>query len=180
MSDNKVECNRRLTNLFNESHVWLLKVAYNICKNSASASDLVSDLYLYLSKECREKIWWGESYNLIYCQKFLQHRWLNRAPKLNRYKLGDEGISEDLIWPEYDYDRDRRIMKAHQKVLKELNKLKKSKNFAQAMLYEMYWINSDDTLNDIAEKIGISKSTTFLAIKRIRLHLKEKIRNPFE
>ena len=178
MSNNRTECDKRLTNLYNESHEWLLKVSYNICKNHSHASDLVSDLYLYLSKECREKIWWGESYNLIYCQKFLQHRWLNRAPKLNRYKWGDDGINEDSVWIEYDYERDERIMEAHQSVLDELQKLKKTKHFAQAMLYELYWC-SNDTLDDVAKKIGLSKSTVFLAIKKIRLHLKREIKNPF-
>jgi predicted DNA-binding protein YlxM (UPF0122 family) len=46
------------------------------------------------------------------------------------------------------------------------------------MIYEMYW-NSDDTLQAVADKIGISKSTTFIAIKKIRKHLKLVIDNPF-
>jgi predicted DNA-binding protein YlxM (UPF0122 family) len=43
----------------------------------------------------------------------------------------------------------------------------------------MYWIENDDTLQELADKIGISKSTCFIAIKKIRKHLKEVIDNPF-
>jgi len=39
---------------------------------------------------------------------------------------------------------------------------------------------SDDTMIDVAKKIGISKSTTFISIKRIREHLKNTIRSPFK
>jgi DNA-directed RNA polymerase specialized sigma subunit len=46
------------------------------------------------------------------------------------------------------------------------------------MIYEIYW-TSEDTLQEVADKIGISKSTTFIAIKKIRKHLKGLIKNPF-
>ena len=39
---------------------------------------------------------------------------------------------------------------------------------------------SDDTLDEVANKIKISKSTTFLAVKKIRKILKEVINNPFD
>jgi predicted DNA binding protein len=34
-------------------------------------------------------------------------------------------------------------------------------------------------LDKLAKEIGISKSTTFLAVKKIRIYLKEVIENPF-
>jgi predicted DNA binding protein len=39
---------------------------------------------------------------------------------------------------------------------------------------------SNDTLDEVAKKIGISKSTTFLAVRKIRNYLKESIDNPFK
>jgi hypothetical protein len=39
---------------------------------------------------------------------------------------------------------------------------------------------SDKTLDEVASDIGISKSTTFLAVKKIRKHLKSVIENPYE
>jgi predicted DNA-binding protein (UPF0251 family) len=43
----------------------------------------------------------------------------------------------------------------------------------------MYWC-SEDTLDEVANKIGISKSTTFLAVKKIRKYLAEVIDNPYK
>jgi len=39
---------------------------------------------------------------------------------------------------------------------------------------------SDRTLDAVANDIKISKSTTFLAVKKIRQHLKEVINNPYD
>lgn len=173
------ECNARLTNLYNQHHQWLMKCSYNICKSKVEAEELCSDLYLYLSKECREKIWYADSYNLFYCQKFLSHRWLNRAPKRNRYNWTGIDLGFDIEDKDYDIERDIKVMRVYEGVMQELKNLQTTKLWPQARLYELYWM-SDDTLNEVAKKIGISKSTTFLAIKKIRNYLKDKLENPFE
>ena len=79
----------------------------------------------------------------------------------------------------YDYDKDMEIMKAYDDVKDELSRLKGTKLFAPATIYEMYWM-SDDKMMDVAKKIGISKSTTFSCIKKIKQHLKNTIPNPFK
>lgn len=176
----ETECNKRLDTLYRQSHVWLLQVGYNICKNAAEAQELVSDLYVYLAKKCRPQIWYDESYNLIYCMKFMNHRWLNRVQKLRRFQyIGAHTDFDDTHYKEYDYDRDVEVMRAYDDVMKELDALRITKMWPAARIYEIYWMG-DDTLNEVAKKIGISKSTTFLAIKKIRKHLKEVIKTPFD
>ena len=172
------QCNQRLTNLYRESHTWLLKASYNICKSFEESEELTSDLYVYLAKDCRQKLWWGNSYNLIYCQKFLRHRWYNRAGKLKRYHYESDIMVMDKADTPYDEQRDIEIMKAYDNVISELKSLQITRLWPAARLYEMYWM-SEDTLNEVAKKIGISKSTTFLAIKKIRNHMSETIKNPF-
>jgi DNA-directed RNA polymerase specialized sigma24 family protein len=172
------QCNKRLDTLYRESHTWLLKAAYNICKSFEESEELVSDAYVYLAKECRPKLFWGNSYNLIYLQKFLRHRWYNRAGKLNRYKYTDDISVMDKSDTPYDEQRDVDIMKAYDNVMQELKDLQITRLWPAARLYSLYWC-SDDTLNDVAKKIGISKSTTFLAIKKIRTHMALTIKNPF-
>lgn len=172
------ECNQRLDTLYRESHTWLLKAAYNICKSFEESEELVSDAYLYLAKECRPKLWWGNSYNLIYIHKFLKHRWLNRAEKLGRYKNTADIMVMDKSDTPYDEQRDIDIMQAYDDVMQELKDLQITRLWPAARLYSMYWC-SEDTLNDVTKKIGISKSTTFLAIKKIRNHMSETIQNPF-
>ena len=172
------QCNKRLDTLYRESHTWLLKAAYNICKSFEESEELVSDAYVYLAKECKPKLFWGNSYNLIYLQKFLRHRWYNRAGKLNRYKYTDDISVMDKSDTPYDEQRDVDIMKAYDNVMQELKDLQITRLWPAARLYSLYWC-SDDTLNDVAKKIGISKSTTFLAIKKIRTHMALTIKNPF-
>ena len=173
------QCNKRLETLYKESHTWLLKASYNICKSFEESEELTSDLYVYLAKECREKLWWGNSYNLIYCQKFLRHRWYNRAGKLKRYHYTSDIMIMDKGDIPYDEVRDEEIMRAHDDVMQELKDLQVTKLWPAARLYSMYWC-SEDTLNEVARKIGISKSTTFLAIKKIRKHMALTIKNPFQ
>jgi len=78
----------------------------------------------------------------------------------------------------YDTDLDVGIMDAYDAVMNEINRLKKTKGFSSAMIYEIYW-TGDDTLQEVADKIGISKSTVFTHLKRVRQHLKSVIKNPF-
>jgi len=173
-----LECERRLTNLYTESHNWLLQSAKKITKNIEEAEDLVMELYEYLHLKCNPKLFWGKnSYNLFYCSKFLHSRFINKTKKLNRTTYVEEIFPYEMDVP-YDTERDLAIQRAHEEVLEEISKLKKAKGFASAMIFELYWM-SDKTLDEVAKDIGISKSTTFLAVRRVRKYLKEVIENPF-
>lgn len=171
------ECAKRLETLYRDSHIWLSQVSYNITKNKEEAEDLTMELYEYLHKKQNPKIFYLNSYNLMYCMAFLKHRWINKTKKLNRVTYINEF---QLNEPDevYDVDKDMAIMRAHEEVQSEIKRLKNTKGFAPAMLYEMYW-GSDDTLQELADKIGISKSTCFIHIKKIRQHLQKTITNPF-
>jgi DNA-binding MarR family transcriptional regulator len=71
------------------------------------------------------------------------------------------------------------VVTAHEEVLQELKRLERTKMWTSAKLYSMYWMG-DDTLQELADKIGISKSTVFIQIKRMRKHLEKVIDNPFD
>jgi len=62
---------------------------------------------------------------------------------------------------------------------RELKHLEKTRMWASSKIFQLYWM-SDKTLDEVANDIGISKSTTFLAVKRIRKYLKEVINNPYD
>jgi DNA-directed RNA polymerase specialized sigma24 family protein len=173
-----ISCNKRLENFYKDSSVWLHQVSYNITKNREESEDLVADLWEYLIKKCHPKLYWKDSYNRMYAMAFLKHRWINKVKKLNRVKYVGE-IVHDEPFEEYDYDLDMNVVTAHQEVLQELKRLERTKLWTSAKLYQLYWVENDDTLQQLADKIGISKSTCFIAIKKIRKHLKEVIDNPF-
>lgn len=172
------ECEKRLINLHNESYRWLVSSANKITKNKIESEDLVQELYIYLHEKCNPKLFWGEhSYNLYYCSKFLHSRFINKTKKLNRTMYVDEVWDIETDKP-YDVEYDEKLQKAHDDVLDAIKGLKNTKQFASAMIWEMYYM-SDDTLDEVAHKIGISKSTTFLAVRKVRRILKEVIDNPF-
>ncbi len=177
-SSMQTECNRRLENFYKDSNIWLHQVSYNITKNREESEDLVADLWEYLIKKCNPKLYWKDSYNRMYAMAFLKHRWINKTKKLNRVKYVGEIVHDDPF-EEYDYDLDMGIVSAHEEVLAELKRLQTTKLWTSAKLYSLYW-ESDDTLQELADKIGISKSTVFIQIKRMRQHLKTVIDNPFE
>lgn len=174
----QIECERRLTNLYNQHNQWLVNEARKVTKNTEEAEDLVGELYEYLHLKANPKIWYKDSYNLFYCNKFLHSRFMNKVKKLNRTTLLEHmpDIEEDVP---YDTEWDLRMQEAHDNIIKELKLLSVTKMWPQARIFELYWC-SDDTLDEVANKIGISKSTTFLSVKKIRKYLKEVIQNPYD
>lgn len=174
----QMECNQRLEALYRQSHVWLLQVSYNICKSRLESEDLVGELYQYLAEKANPKLFYDNSYNLMYCMSFIKSRWINKAKRDKKMQYQGQIITEEID-EEYDVQMDKDIMDSYSAVMEELNRLKRTKNFSSAMIYEIYW-TSDDTLQEVADKIGISKSTVFIHLKKIRTHLKSIIKNPFQ
>jgi RNA polymerase sigma factor (sigma-70 family) len=174
-----LECDRRLTNLYNESYKWLVSEAKKITKSREESEDLVSELFEYLHTKCNPKIFWGDdSYNLFYCNKFLHSRFMNKVKKLNRTTLVEvmPDREEDM---EYDTEYDIRLQQAHEEVIRELKKLEVTRMWPQGKIFTLYWM-SDKTLDEVAKDIKISKSTTFLAVKKVRKYLEQVINNPFQ
>jgi hypothetical protein len=84
-----------------------------------------------------------------------------------------EGIEDE----EYDTEMDNDIMLQYSLVQLELDKLKNTKLWSDALIFKEY-VESDSSLNDLANKYKISKSTVFLSCKKIKSHLKTIIHNP--
>jgi RNA polymerase sigma factor (sigma-70 family) len=173
-----LECEERLSNLFIESHGWLVKHAKKLTKSQEESEDLVSDLYEYLHKKCNPKIFWGSAYHMYYCYRFLESRWINKTKKLNRIVYQEEIITEDVV-DEYDIELDQTLESAHKEVMDELQKLSGTKMWAPAKIFELYWM-SDKTLDEVANDIKISKSTVFLSVKKIRKYMETTLNNPFK
>lgn len=173
-----IECNQRLETLHSKHYIWLLQVSTNIAKNRENAEDLIGDLYLYLAEKCNPKIWYKDSFNLMYCHRFLQTRWINKSQKNKRTIHQSDMMKFDREDEVYSYDEDEEIMRAFTEVHEELERLSQTRMWPKAQLFKIYYM-SDDTMIDVAKKIGISKSTTFISIKRVKEHLKETIQSPF-
>ena len=175
------ECQERLSNLYTESHHWLIKHAKKLTKSNEEAEDLVSDLYEYLHKKCNPKIFWGTAYHMFYLYRFLESRWINKTKKLNRVVYVEtisESIETEIEIP-YNHELDEILQKAHEDVIRELKNLESTRMWAPAKIFELYWM-SDKTLDEVANDIKISKSTVFLSVKKIRKYLENTLDNPFK
>jgi len=78
----------------------------------------------------------------------------------------------------YPSEQDEEIMNSFDSVQEELQRLSTTREWAKVRLFEMYY-GSEDTMVDVAKKIGICKSSMFTNVKKIREHLKQTCPNPF-
>lgn len=165
----------RLNILYRNHHDWLRSVAYNLSKNSDIADDLIQDLYLYLGEKKNQKLFFLDSFNLKYCHMFLSSRWVNLV-KREQKNVYTDGIKDTEDTP-YNEDWDKELERFEQDVIKELMKLRNTPMWSSAKIYELYQF-SDKTMEELSNEIGISKSTTFLNVKKIKQHLQDKITKP--
>jgi len=171
----EIEISNRLSNLYTNHHDWLRAVAYNLSKSHQLSDDMVQELYLYLAEKQNPKLFFNDSFNLKYCHSFLSSRYINWIKRENKKIYVEKW--KDVEDEEYDHDYDESIDKAFDDVIKELERLKTTPMWSSAKLYEMYQF-SDKTMEKLSKDIGISKSTTFLNVKKIKEHLKNNIKNP--
>lgn len=171
------ENNKRLEILHNKHLDYLYSIGYNITKNRELTKELIGDLFLYLAEKGNPNLWYAESFNLLYCRAFLKTRFLNWI----KYNERSESLPEDwdTIDEGYDDDFDAGLDKAYNEIKEEIHNLQKTRMWASSMLAELYFY-SDKTLEEVSKDIGVSKSTSYLHVKKIRKHLKNKINNPFK
>lgn len=174
------ETTKRLGVLYEKHHSWLMACAFNQSQDKQISEDLVQELYVYLGEKRNPKIYYNDSFNLLYCHNFIRSRYINfikRENKMLNFGSTDVNYIEEEDKP-YNIEYDKKLHYAYDMVKSELDKLSKTKMWSSAKLYEMYAF-SDVTMEELSKNIGISKSTTFLNIKKIKQHLKDLIDNPF-
>lgn len=174
------ENNRRLDLLYRTKNDWLMASAYNITKDRDSAQELVAELYTYIAEKGNPNIWWGDDeYNMMYLYSFLKTRWINQIKQNNKnVQLSDNW---DTVDEEYNEERDIKIQQCYDEIVEEINNLQKTKMWSSARLAELYFFGDKKmTLEKLSSDIGISKSTSFLNIKKIKQHIRLTKDNPFK
>ena len=173
------ENNRRLDILYRQKNDWLMASAYNITKDRESAQELVAELYTYIAERGNPNIWWGgDEYNMMYLYSFLKTRWINQIKQNNKnVRLSDTYDREDEV---YNEEGDIKMQKCYDDIVDEINNLQKTKMWSSARLAELYFFQPDMTLDKLSKDIGISKSTSFLNIKKIKQHIRLTKENPFK
>lgn len=171
------ENGKRLETLFLKHHTWLMQVGYNITKDVEIAEDLVGQLYIYLGEKENPKLYYADSFNLMYCRAFINSRFLNKTKRDKKVSYVEEYDTNDTD-EVYDTEYDRKLENTYDTIISKLDEYKNTKMWASAQIAQMYWFN-DYTLDEVAEQIGISKSTVFLSVKKVKQLLKETTDNPF-
>ena len=177
--DRNKENTKRLEVLYRESHQWLLAATYNITKNKETAEDLVGELYCYLGEKVRPNLWWGKSFNVMYCYSFVKSRFLNKVKRDKKIQYQAENPIDNTPDVEYDIDFDLKLEDTYNNIVAELKAMEYTKQWASSKLFQMYVFDGGMTLEKLASEIKISKSTAFLNCKKTKLHLKNTIPNPF-
>jgi DNA-directed RNA polymerase specialized sigma24 family protein len=179
MQNKRLENTKRLEVLYRESHKWLLAAKFNIVKDKDVAEDLVGELYLYLGERINPSLWWGQSFNVMYCYAFLKSRFLNKVKRDKKIQYQAQTESDQLD-DEYDIDTDEKIDKAYNEVIDELKNMERTKLWPASKLAQLYFFSEEKmTLEKLSAEIKICKSTSFTQIKRAKKHLRETIDNPF-
>lgn len=173
------ENNRRLDILFRQKNDWLMAAAYNITKDRDAGQELVAELYSYIAERGNPNIWWGDDeFNMLYLHMFLKTRWINRI------KQRDKNVQLPENWDKidevYDEELDIRMQQSYDEIVVEINELQRTRMWSSARLAELYFFTPQMTLDKLSKDIGISKSTSFLNIKKIKQHIKLTKKNPFK
>lgn len=166
-----VENNQRLGVLYTKHSDWLNAVAYNLAQNKGVAEDLVQELYLYLAEKKNHKLFFNDSFNLLYCHNFLRSRFINLVKRENKSVYPNKW--KDTEDERYDVDTDLHNQKIYDDIKKEIDELQKTPMWSSAKIYQLYAFGNK-TMEELSEEIGISKSTTFLNVKKVKQHLRAK------
>ena len=172
-----LENTKRLEVLYRNHHDWLISVAYNLCFSQEVAQDLVQELYIYLGEKQNHNLWYLDSFNLKYCHSFLSSRWINLIKRENKNVYPSRW--KDTLDDEYDEEFDIEIDKSYEQLQDELKRLEGTNMWASAKIFSMYSFGTQ-SMEELSDEIGISKSTTFLNVKKIKQHLRKTINNPFD
>lgn len=173
----EIEIEKRLGVLFTKHNDWLQAVSYNLANNKTVSEDLVQDLYLYLAEKRNPKLFFQDSFNLLYCHNFLRSRWINLVKRENKKVYPDKW--KDVEDEPYDLQEDINNQETFDAIKKEIRDLQKTTMWSSAKIYELYTFG-DKTMEELSQDIGISKSTTFLNVKKIKEHLKDKFKDKYD
>ena len=174
------ENNRRLDILYRTKNDWLMSAAYNITKSREMAKELVAELYSYIAERGNPNIWYGvDDFNMMYLHSFLRTRHINMVKSNGKIQsLPDYYDEAD---ESYDEELDNKVQKCYDDIVNEIQQLQRTKMWSSARLAELYFFGDEKmTLDKLSKNIGISKSTSFLNVKKIKQHIRLTKVNPFK
>ena len=162
--------NKLIENFIQNHGKWLLGVCYNLTGDINSAEDLVQEVYIkLLSLKDIERIRFGETdLNTYFVYRIAKNHYINQnKAQKETYKEEIEDFTYDSINETFEELNEALMSKLN----KELDEMEKDNTlWFDSMLLRTY-IGESHSMQSLAKHTGISVSTIFTSLKRIKTHL---------
>ena len=153
--------NDLVTKIYTENIVWLKQVCNNFSDSKSEAEDLLQDVLLkLLEMENIEKLKFGDSLNLFYVYKMIRSIALT-----NKKKTQSFSELEDIVAVDTEYDLDSDI--DTETKLGIIDEVLSKAHWYDAKLFQTYF-EEDHSLTSLAEATGISRSSVYNTISKVK------------
>jgi RNA polymerase sigma factor (sigma-70 family) len=175
-----------LLNNFYVSHsVWIQQCAYNLTNDQDKKDDLIQDTFiklLELSNDRFEKVRFGENdLNTFFFYTTMKNHNINLIKK-NREDviLNDTDTIDDKLDDSITERKERLLEALNRDINSYLDSMEQdNKLWFSAKLFRVY-LEEDHTMDSLAAKTGISRSTIFTSLKNIKAHLREVFQKQYD
>lgn len=134
------ENNTRVEVLYKRHYKSLLNYANNLTKDVEVSEELLSQLFLFLLEKPNSKLWYADSFNLCYCQRFLFSKFINFVNDKNKF-IELDGNTE-VLDENYDLVEDNKIEELTTSYISIINDLKNRNKYAQCYIkHKLYGLS---------------------------------------
>lgn len=163
--------NNKLVESFIERHSeWLRKVCINLTGDINSADDLMQEVYIKLLQiEDIDRIRFGNNdLNTYFVYRIAKNHHINACKaKKETYKEEITETSYDDVDSDFEFANDDLVSKINN----ELSEMEKDNVLWFDSILLKTYINEDHSMKSLSDHTGISVSTIFTSLKRIKNHL---------
>lgn len=122
-----LENNTRVEVLYTKHYKSLINYANNITKNPEISEELLSQLFLFLLEKKQSKLYYADSFNLSYCQKFIFSKFINYINEKNRFNELNDNFDCEI--EEYDLIEDNKVEELKQAYIDIVNECKNKNKY---------------------------------------------------
>ena len=123
------ENSTRVEVLYKRHYKSLLNYANNITKDSEISEELLSQLFEFLLTKIQPKLYYADSFNLAYAQRFIFSKFINYINEKNKLIELNNNLEVFEEEEDYDYIQDNKIEELKQTYLNIVNECKNKNKY---------------------------------------------------
>lgn len=171
METQELTNNERLANLYNKHYKSLLKYSYSLSKDEIISEELVSQLILFLAEKVQPRLYFLDSFNLYYCQKFLNSKYINLIKYENTLSTLDSDKT-DILEEEYDVYADKmneELLEAYKEIINSVKLInrKYGNSYVKNKLYGV-------SVKNCAKLLGCHVNSIYSHFKEFDLYIENE------